>query len=436
MSSTPLLELDKVSKNFKLESGSELKILGDMSFAIYPNEAVALLGPTGSGKSTALRIMAGLMKPTNGKVLRRGYALEDVNDDISMVFQNFALLPWATVYENIALGIEALDRPKTEIRNRVKRIIDLVGLEGFEEAYPRELSGGMKQRVGLARALVLERPILCLDEPFSALDLLTSETMMSEVLNLWLNQDTATQAMVVVTHNIADAVFMANRILVMSNNPGNVRIEVKNELPYPRDENSPGFKRMVSIIHDIVTQALIPDDPVWTPQVGGRPRTESIETIPDVQVAEVLGLLELLSDKGNRADIFEMSHVAGKDFGKTLFIAKAAELLDLVDTPRNEIVLTDLGRRFIQSDVNVRKRTLHELFKSLKLVQIVEAKLRAAELFTVPADDMIEFLAKLLPNENPQTVFNTLVSWGRYAEFFGYNDDSRSIYLDMGQETA
>ncbi len=433
---TPLLELQKVSKSFLLDSGTELRVLEDLSLSVFPNEAVVLLGPSGAGKSTALRIMTGLMPPTRGQVLRRGIGLEAVNRDVAMVFQNFALLPWATVYDNIALGLEAEERPTSELKARVKRAIDLVGLEGYEEAYPRELSGGMKQRVGLARALVMERPILCLDEPFSSLDLLSSETLRTEVLRLWMNQNTATQAMVLITHNIAEAVFMANRILVMGTNPGHIRVEVKNELPYPRDENSPGFKRMVAIIHDVITETIIPDDPVWTPQVGGKPRTEAIETIPDVQVGEMLGLLELLDDKGGRTDIFQLSHLAGKDFGKTLFIAKAAELLDLVDTPRNEIVLTELGRRLIMSDINVRKRTLHELIKSLKLVQLVEGKLRAAPRFTLAVGEVVEFLASQLPNENPQTVFNTLVSWGRYAEFFGYNDDAKELYLDVGQESV
>lgn len=431
-----LLEMRKVSKDFTLDSGSDLKVLRGIDFSIYPNEAVALLGPSGTGKSTALRIMAGLIKPTSGEVFTRQKPLQGVNSDIAMVFQTFALLPWDTVFENIALGLDPFDLPRQEVRARVRRAIDLVGLEGFEEAYPRELSGGMKQRVGLARAIVMERPILCLDEPFSALDILTSESLRTEVLNLWLNQNTSTKSMVLVTHNISEAVFMANRIVVMGTNPGHVRIEVKNELPYPRDENSPGFKRMVSLIHDIVTEALIPDEPLFIPSVAGQKQIESIETIPDVQVAEMLGLLELLDDKGGKTDIFQLSHLAGKDFGKTLFLAKSAELLDLVDTPRNEILLTDLGRKFIRADVNVRKKTLHELLKSLKLVQLLEAKLRQTSHFTLSADEAIEVLASWLPNENPDRVFDTLVSWGRYAELFGYNDDSKEIYLDLGQETV
>ncbi len=431
-----LLEMKNVHQYFKLESGNELRVLRDFSLVVYPNEVVALLGPSGAGKSTALRILAGLLKPSSGAVQFRGRLLSGTNPDVGMVFQNFALLPWDTVFENVGLGLDGFAIPKAEAKARVRRAIDLVGLEGFEEAYPRELSGGMKQRVGLARALVMERPVLCLDEPFSALDLLTAETLRSEVLNLWLHHNTATQSVVLVTHNVTEAVYMANRILVMGTNPGHIRVEVKNELPYPRDENSPGFKRMVSIIHDIVTEALIPDESVWTPSVGGNSAENSVETIPDVQVAEVVGLLEILEDKGGRAGIFQLSQLAGKDFGQILFIAKTAELLDLVDTPRNEILLTDQGRRFALSNVNVRKRTLYELLRGLKIIQLLETKLKEANQYTLKRDDVIELLVRLFPNENPDRVFDTLVSWGRYAELFGYNDDSQEIYLDVGQETV
>ena len=279
----------------------------------------------------------------------------------------------------------------------------------------------------------MERPIICLDEPFSALDVLSAETLRTEILNIWISKKTQTKSMVLVTHNITEAAWFAKRILVMGTNPGHIRVSIKNDLPYPRDERSSGFKSLVNNIHDVITQAIIPDTPEWVPPaLAGT----SIETLPQVHLNELVGLLEFIAVRGGQGDSFAISKELGKDFGQILFLAKAAELLDFVDTPKNAIVLTDFGKRFIQGDVNVRKRVLHEALKQLKLAQLLEQKLREADHFSLSIEVVLGYMHEWLPNENAQGVLDTLIQWGRYGELFGYNDDTKEIYLDVGQEHA
>lgn len=431
-----LIELKDVSKVYQLESGTDLKVLDHVHLVIEEDEVVALLGPSGSGKSTCLRVMSGLLKPTQGTVFSRGALLEGVNLDISLVFQSFALFPWETVYQNIALALKPLHLSWRDTKSRVKKVIDLVGLEGFEEAYPRELSGGMKQRVGIARALVMDRSILFLDEPFSALDILTADTLRAEMMNIFLDRKTLTRSMVLVTHNIQEAVFMAKRILVMGTNPGHIRKEVLNDLPYPRHDQSVPFRKMVSQIHALITEAYMPDTglPIVHKQ-HQQSKELPIETLPNVQITEIIGLLEAVADQGGIADIFELAYETGRDFGRTLYLAKGAELLDLVDTPRQNVVLTEHGRSFVAGDINVRKRMLHELFGKLRIVQMTASLLREVQVLRLPIQVLTERVGEWLPNENPHSIVEALVSWGRFSEYFGYNDDTKEVYLDVGQET-
>ena len=431
----PLIGLQSVSKKFQLESGAELKVLEGVNLGLRDGDFVALLGPSGSGKSTCLRIMSGLIEASSGEVLRRGRPLEGINSDVALVFQSFALFPWETVYENIALALKPLNIDPGELRERVKRAIDLVGLEGFEEAYPRELSGGMKQRVGVARALVMQRPVLFLDEPFSALDVLTADTLRTEITNIFQSGKTPTQALLIVTHNIHEAVVMAKRILVMGVNPGHVRDEILNDLPYPRDENSAAFIRMVSHIHALITETMIPDIPKPEAVVRASVR-ERLQILPDVQISEMVGLLESIYDEGGYADIFDLSQTIGKDFGQTLYLVKAAELLELVDTPKQTVMLTESGRSFVEGDINVRKGMLHNLFGDLRIVQLVGELLKQSETLRLPLEVVEQKVAGWLPNENPKKVVSVLISWGRFSEVFGYNDDAKELYLDVGQETA
>ena len=426
---TPLVELSHIHQSFKLSSGHNIKVLKEINLSLMPNEILTLLGPSGSGKSTCLRIMAGLLHPTQGTALRNGAALTSANLDVAMVFQNFALLPWLKVSDNVALGLEPMRLSPDEVNERVKRAIDLVGLEGFEEAYPRELSGGMKQRVGIARALIMERPVLCLDEPFSALDVLTAEVLRKEVLNLWISKKTSIQSIILVTHNILEAVSLGGRILVMGANPGHIRMAIKNDLPYPRDEKSGKFKELVDNIHDVITQSVIPDTPEWIPPALAASVAESF---PPVPMNEVIGLVELICDQGGRVDAFVLAHSLMKDSVQVLLMAKAAELLDFVDTPKNAIVVTDLGRKFALADVNLRKQMLHEQLRQLQVVKLLQSRLETSEEFSISHEEAVQLIQDWLPNESASVVLDTLIQWCRYGELFGYNADKKSIYLDRG----
>jgi len=440
MAENPLLELKQVTKTFLLESGTSIKVLEDVDLSLFPGEIVTLLGPSGSGKSTCLRIMGGLMEQTSGEIFSFGSQFKGPNPNVALVFQSFALFPWDTVFENIALALEPLHLSPEEVKNRVKKVIDLVGLEGFEEAYPRELSGGMKQRVGIARALVMDRAVLLLDEPFSALDILTADSLRSEIVDIFQNKQTGTRTILLVTHNIHEAVFMSHRILVMGVNPGHIRGQVINDLPFPRVEGSAPFNQMVERVHSLVTETLMPDvpqtgTPLGTAPAGSTPNN-SLQVLPNVSVSEVIGLLETIHADGGSGDIFKLGQQIGKDFGYTLFLVKAAEILELVDTPKQKVILTELGKHLVEGDINVQKRMLHELYGDLTLVSEVAQLLRQSPTLRLPVDLVSEKLTEWLPNENPSELLSSLITWGRFAEYFGYNDDTKELYLDVGQETS
>jgi NitT/TauT family transport system ATP-binding protein len=434
--SLPLIELKSVAKRFQLESGTELKVLEGVELSLADGDVVALLGPSGSGKSTCLRIMAGLIDATSGDTMVEGKPLVGINKDVALVFQSFALFPWVTVYDNIALALKPLNLNPGDVRKRVKHVIDLVGLEGFEEAYPRELSGGMKQRVGIARALVMERPILFLDEPFSALDVLTADTLRTEIIHIFQSGKTPTRSLLIVTHNIQEAVVMAKRILVMGVNPGHVRDEIVNDLPYPREEDSVPFSRMVSRIHALIAESIMPEAQRAETIARAPVRESALQILPNVQISEMIGLLESIHYEEGMADIFDLSQSIGKDFGQTLYLVKAAELLDLVDTPRQTVVLTSSGKLFVEGDINVRKEMLHELFSKLRIVQQVTELLKQSDTLRLHVEVIEQKVAEWLPNENPESVVAVLISWGRFSEVFGYNDDAKELYLDVGQETT
>lgn len=430
---TPIAELNNVCKQFRLPTGAEIKVLENISLQIRSGEIVALLGPSGSGKSTLMRILTGLIAPTTGEVMAYGKPLIGFHPRASIVFQNFALYPWLTVYENIAMGLEWLTLPDDEVRKRVRRAVDKVGLEGFEEAYPKELSGGMKQRVGIARAIVVQPELLCMDEPFSALDVLTAENLRAEVLNLWLDHKVEITSVLFVTHDIREAVFLANRIVVLGSNPGSIRIILQNDIPHPRDMRSPAFLAMIDRIHDIITNAIIPDEiTVATPTTVQR----RIEPLPYVSPGEILGLLEILDDQNGSIDMFELAQKIGKDFGSTISVAKAAELLDFVDTPKHNVVFTDIGKKFLASDVNDRKILFKRQLLSLRLYDVISGMLQKSAKLNLDEEIILEQLAIVFPNEDVEKLFDTMVGWARYGELFGYNADDRVLYLDTGQETA
>ncbi len=432
----PVAELNAVSKTFKTSGGHELKVLEDIDLAVQPGELLALLGQSGSGKSTILRCLTGLIEPSSGRVLANGRRLDGVNPDASVVFQTFALYPWLTVEQNVAVGLMARKVSRAERDAAVDRAIELIGLGNYHAAYPRELSGGMRQRVGIARALVSQPKLLCLDEAFSALDVLTAENLRQELISLWRNPENGLSSIFMVTHNIEEAVEMANRIVVVFPNPGRLGLVLENRLPYPRDAKDPEFQRLVSIIHESITTMTLPDLPIEVPVAGqpvsrGRSRMESIPFVP---VGQILGLMSILNDSPELSNIYDISDEIGKEFGETISIVKAAEILGLVDTPKQEVRFTELGKRFVAADRVVRRTIFAEQVFKLRLFHIIIALLKEYE--EVDADRVIKDIASALPYDNPERVFQTMIAWGRYAGLMDINNKTRMVFVPQEDEEA
>lgn len=423
----PISELKNISMHFELPSGAGLTVLEDISMSVNSGEILAVLGPSGCGKSTLMRVLTGLIRPTRGEVLVHGETLKGIHPSAAIVFQNFALFPWLTVSENIAMGLESVKANKELIKARVSKVIDIVGLEGFEDVYPKELSGGMKQRVGIARALAVQPELLCMDEPFSGLDVLTAENLRTEVLNLWLDHKVDIRTIFFVTHNISEAVFLANRIVVLGANPGKVRIIINNDIPYPRDYRSSEFLSMVDRIHEIITSTILPDEVVATETGKATPRVESL---PNATVGEIVGLLEILDDHKGQIDIFQLSMLVGKDFGSVMNVVKAAEMLDFIDTPRRNVIFTVIGKIFLKADVNQRKIIFKEQILKLRIFQLITDMLKHGKKDGMDEDLVLETFAMLLPNEDAEKQFDTLVDWGRYGELIGHDAEEKKMYLE------
>lgn len=429
----PLLVLERVSQKFLLEKGRELQVLKNINISVQEGEVVAFLGPSGCGKTTTLKIMAGLLKPTEGTVYVHGKPLTDVNEKLSMVFQNFALLPWYTVEQNVALGIRYLGLSSRKLKSRITESIDMVGLGGFEEAYPRELSGGMRQRVGIARALAVRPEILCLDEPFSALDVLTAENLRAEVIDIWKEKSKAVKSVVMVTHNISEAVTMAQRIFVFGADPGHVRTVLTNQLPYPRDPKSTKFLELVDVIHSVITEALIPEE-TERPNIIQPAWYQGLESLPHVGPSEIIGLLEVIDNAGGKMDIFKLSTETSSEFGHCLAVTKTAELLDFVDTPRQNVIFTDLGKKFVKADVTERKILFSAQVKSLRIFQTLLQWLEETPEKEISKEVVISKLQTYFPNEKLDKLFDTLVAFGRYAEVISYNAKSGMMTYPAPEE--
>src|SRR6266496_2503813 len=363
-----LLEVRNVVQRFAVAGGKQLETLRDINLEIREQEVVAMLGPSGCGKSTLLRIMIGLEQATSGQVLYRGEAQTGLNPSAALVFQSFALFPWLTVQENVAVGLSHLALDEVDRDRRVRHVIDTVGLEGFEEAYPKELSGGMKQRVGLARALAVEPEILFMDEPFSALDVLTAETLRNEVIDLYTSKTSPVKSILMVTHSIHEAVFMATRIVVMGAHPGTVRAVLDNPLPYPREEHHPDFLKLDQALHALITQSVMSKETPPTPVAGvGRPL---IQAIPPVSLITTIGLLEVLENEGDM-ELFELTRHVDLTLTELLLVVKAAEMLGWVSTPGQRVTMTAEGRGFLAAAVNTRKQLLNAKLRNLFVFDLI-----------------------------------------------------------------
>ena len=417
-----LCDLRGIHKEFTQPSGGVLRVLEDVSLEVRDRELIAVLGPSGCGKSTLMRILAGLIRPDSGNVLYHGAPLQGLNPGVAIVFQGAALYPWLSVRDNIVEPLRARGLDDTKAQEAALRVIRLVGLAGFEEAYPRELSGGMKQRVGIARALSVEPEILCMDEPFSQVDALTAETLRSEVVRFWEDNDTNPKTIFMVSHDVKEVVFMATRIVVMAAKPGRIRRIFENTLPYPRDYRSPVFQRLVDEIHAVITETEIPDLPPT-------PASTAWEPLPEASASELFGLLEMLDRRSGKENVFALAEDLGREFGKVLNVVKAGELLGFVETPRQEVALTDEGRKLLRAAVPERKKLFREQVLQLRIVRDVLELIRSAG-GKLDDDVVLSSAAMRLPYEDPERLLHTLVGWARNADLFDYDPQRHLLFVD------
>ncbi len=433
-----LIAVEQVHKSFPLPDGKgEFNVLRDINMTVRAGEVVALLGRSGSGKSTLLRIMAGLLPPSQGQVFSNGKPLRGANKNVAMVFQSFALLPWLTVQENVEIGLEAQGMQRDKRRERALKAIDLVGLDGFESAYPKELSGGMKQRVGFARAFVLEPQVLFMDEPFSALDVLTSENLRGEIDDLWNAGTFPSKSILIVTHNIEEGVFLADRVIILGSNPGQVRGEVVIDLPRSHDRTGDRFKALVDYIYTIMTNpevevtasapAIVSKTPTETPV----PRSPYAKALPHARVGGISGLLELIIDQPDgKDDIPQLADRIQLEVDDLLPILDAVVLLGFAEVSQGDVQLTESGQDFATTTI-LRSKDLfrQQALQNVPMLSSIVQTLQEKRSRSMRADFFLDLLDEYYPHEEAERQFATVIDWGRYAELFEYDASEDRLYL-------
>ncbi|NBX03452.1 MAG: ATP-binding cassette domain-containing protein [Alphaproteobacteria bacterium] len=423
-----LLEITAVDKSFQRPDGRALKVLDTINLSLHEGEIVSLLGKSGAGKSTLLRIIAGLLRPTSGKV---SFASSASASHVAMVFQNFALFPWLTVLENVELGLEALGVPEKEMRKRALDAIDLIGLDGYESAYPRELSGGMKQRVGFARALVVNPEILLMDEPFSALDVLTSETLKTDFIDLWIERKMPLKSVLLVTHNIEEAVLMSDRILIFAANPGRIAEEINVDIPHPRDRQSPAFRDMVERIYTLMTTGIAKPQTLGLRLPGGEIGID--EKLPRVSPNQIAGLVEALAAApyNGRADLPALDQALQLGTDEIFQVVESLRILKFADVAQGDVMLTTAALQFADADTQKRKEIFAEhLMNNIPLAAYICRVLQDRPGKRAPRTRFITRLEDHMAEEDADEVLNAITSWARYAELFAYHDNSEEYSLD------
>jgi len=404
----------------------------NINLSMKEGEFVALVGPSGCGKSTLLRIITGLNKPTSGVVLYRDNVLTGVNPHATIVFQTFALFPWLTVQKNVELALKVRGFPAEERTKRAVALLDKVGLDGFENAYPRELSGGMRQKVGFARAMAVEPELLCLDEPFSALDVLSAEALRGELLELWTAGDIPTKAILLVTHNIEEAVTLADRIVVMGKEPGHVVADLTVDLPQPRHRKSPEFIAKMDLIYATLAGQTEPESLEMGSAPGEPGRTRSL---PDVHVGNLTGLLEALAEKpGDRADIYQLVEELKVDSDHLLLLTEAAELMGFATVAQGDINLTSLGQTFVDASILARKEIFATRIRRLPMFRWLLNMLEKADKHALEWDVIQSALELDFVPEEAENQVEVAVNWGRYAELLAYDDGKATIYLETSSK--
>ena len=428
-----LLSLRHVGQEFRLPSGKRFDVLADVSCDIREGELVALLGPSGCGKSTLVRIATGLLAPTRGIAAYRGQPVTAPLPQVALVFQQFALYPWLTVFQNIEQALVPQGIVPDARHQRVADIIALIGLDGFEEAYPRELSSSMKQRVGIARALAVNPELLCMDEPFSQVDALTAETLRTEVVNLWRDHQKYPQSILLVSHDIHEVALMASRILIMTANPGHIKTVIDNTLPYPRDAHAPAYQTLVDRIHDIITGLYMPEEapsPAVAAVVTEILGIQMLTPIPLVEVREIIGLLEMVGTRGGDVEFFRLTTEMGRAFTRVILAVKAAELLGFLQTPQDHLILTPLGQQFVAASRKARREQFRRQLTQLPLLKRLLEMLEHAADHRVSKDVLLEELAIQCPEEDPKRLLRMLINWGRFADIWIYQPAAAMLVLN------
>jgi NitT/TauT family transport system ATP-binding protein len=439
-----IIRAEKIEKYYAQPSQNRIQVISATDLSILPGEILALLGPSGSGKSTMLRMLSGLSSPTAGQVYWHEKPIADAETNVSIVFQSFALFPWLTVLENVEAPLQARGVGSDERRERSMKMLDTVGLDGFEVAYPKELSGGMKQRVGFARALVVEPEVLFMDEPFSALDVLTAENLRSELLELWAKKTMPTKAVFLVTHNIEEAVLLADRIVVLGRNPGHIRPDFRVQLAQPRDRKSEPFTQLVDYIYKVLTRPdVVPAEAPEQAEPKVRDQRQMhYQMLPHARPGGMAGLLELLLDKGGRDDIYRLADDLAFEIDDLLPIVDAAQLLGFLKIEEGDAAITPSGTEFANSEILRQKELFRDAaVENVLLLRQIRRALEAKSDHTVPEDFFLDMLDEQFSEEECLRQIETAVAWGRYAELFDFDAGRRRFVLpdapeeDIGGDT-
>jgi NitT/TauT family transport system ATP-binding protein len=429
--SQPIIEVINIQKSFKTGDRQELLVLNDINLKIYEGEIVAILGKSGSGKSTLMRIIAGLIEATNGRVNYRGKPIEGPARGIAMVFQTFALLPWLTVLQNVELGLEAIGLPRDERRERALKAIDMIGLDGFESALPKELSGGMRQRVGFARAMVVNPDILLMDEPFSALDVLTADNLKSDLMNLWQEKKTGLNAILFVTHSIAEAIEIADRVIVFNSNPGSIRSDLRVTLPFPRSDLDPRFHNQVDRIYTLMTTQ--PQDEKMRDDITKYMVIDIGYRLPEASISEMTGLLEILNspEHQGKMDLPEVADYLMLEIDDLFPLTELLEILRYAKVSKGDITITPEGREFVEADILERKKLFSVYLKKyVPLARYIFDQLERHPRHRALEENFLSLLEDYLSETEAERVLSTVIEWGRYAELFAYDYNSGVLSLE------
>lgn len=428
----PIIEARRVEKRFEQpDDGRQIQVIAPIDLCLEPDLVTALLGPSGSGKSTLLRILSGLAAPSAGEVFWHGQPMARSSPNVAIVFQSFALLPWLSVLENVEAPLLARAMPRDERRSRALRALASVGLTGFETAYPKELSGGMKQRVGFARALAVEPEILFMDEPFSALDVLTAENLRRELMELWLARKIPTRGIFLVTHNIEEAVLLADRIVILGRYPASIRADFRIALAQPRDRKSASFLLYVDYIYKVMTQPELKLSPPAAEE--GRARAP-VQMLPHARPGGIAGLLELLIDRGGEEDMYHVAEDLKLEIDDLLPIIEGATLLGFARAHEGDVKITPQGRAFAEAPVPMQKSLFREaVLAHATLLEQMRTALLSKSDHTMPLDFFHDLLDEHFSESDTAQQLETALNWGRYGEIFTYDPTNGRLRLHQVQ---